>query len=935
MKHEPGMAYNINGLHRIFAVLSTILLFAVLWMLLDDFIRPWKMVQMKGMKVEGEILTQRIEAEKKKISKAKLKELTENLKQAKKQVLLNDNQIKKVEADLLKLKGERQSEKIINSKYNSRFTELTYRYEMNNKHHPGDKKNRDLKEELEKYRLLFTESNNRKKEHLSSLVKLRKKLSELKKDESQAKKELESLTGTHNRLLLSLKKTDPNTLLWAVRNAPFFDYMDPTLRISQIVLNDITEDRYFRQVPRVDRCTTCHSFIDKAGYENQKNPFKTHPRLSLILGSHSPHPIKKIGCTICHGGEGHRMRDFNAAAHTPSTVEQKNEWIKKYHWHEPHHVARPMYKLKHTEAGCLKCHQGIDYIPQTALLNRGRKLIKTYGCYGCHKIKGWEHLRKSGPSLAKVGSKVTKEFLLNWIWNPKSFNPKAKMPSSFGQVNNSSDPFRKRNITEVNAISEYILSKSEKYVPFAQYKEGNPALGKTLISEIGCLGCHEVEGITEKPYDQVKNRTGSYLSSLGSKLDPNWLVSRLLRPTHYQTDSIMPSFRLSSSEANNIAAYLLSFKNTKFETQQFGPLDKAIRDELLLEYFSTFDTKKNAAAKLAALTERERTQELGHRSVGKYGCFSCHELKGFEKMSPIGPELSNVGSKPINQIGFGHQKIEQKRDVWLSNHLKNPRIWDQGVTKSFKDLLRMPNYNLPDGEVEAITVALLAQVSDKIPLAGIKRLSAKEQRIEKGNKVMNKFNCQGCHRIDGDRGDILKMYANNLHNAPPGLANEGAKVRSAWLHHFLQNVHKIRPRLVIRMPTFNMTNEEINAITEGFQARSSVVTFEDNSKKIVWAEGERDAAKKLFNALACKSCHSIGFSEMDPMSSDLHYAYKRLRPRWILNWLKNPKAELGFTMMPSFWFNGKSMEDEILDGIPELQRGALLKYIQELSYEKI
>ena len=55
----------------------------------------------------------------------------------------------------------------------------------------------------------------------------------------------------------------------------------------------------------------------KAGFENQANPHKTHPNLELYIGSKSPHPMKEVGCTVCHGGEGHRVTDFNAAAHTP------------------------------------------------------------------------------------------------------------------------------------------------------------------------------------------------------------------------------------------------------------------------------------------------------------------------------------------------------------------------------------------------------------------------------------------------------------------------------------------------------------------------------------------------------------------------------------------------------------------------------------------
>ncbi|MBL6992155.1 MAG: c-type cytochrome [Bacteriovoracaceae bacterium] len=926
MKHEPGMAYNLNNLHKIFAVVSIILLLTVVWMMLDDFIRPWKGVQVKAMKVEGQVLSKKIKVQNKLIDQTKLKKLTANLKHAKKQVLSNGLKIKNVEADLLKLKGKQHREKIINSKYSSLLAQLTYQFEVKNK--------LDLLDKLGKYKSLLEKSNDQIKEYKSRFNKLKNKLSELKKEEIKAKKELEKVTGVKNRLIEAQKKTDPTTPVWLLRNAPFFDYLDPTLKISQIVLGNITEDRYFRQVPRVDRCITCHTFIDKKGFESQKNPFKTHPRLSLILGENSPHPIKKIGCTICHGGEGNRMQDFIAAGHTPSTIKQKKQWENSYNWHKAIHITRPMYKLKHTEAGCLKCHQGVDDITYATHLNKGRKLIRTYGCNGCHKIKGWEHFQKSGPSLVSIKDKISKQFFKNWVLNPRDFNPKAKMPSFFGQTNNSKDQFLKRNITEINALTEYILTKSKKYSPFVQYQQGDPNTGKNLISTVGCLGCHQVESISKGPYNKVKSRAGSYLTALGSKVNPDWLVSRLLRPVHYQASTVMPSFRLSNIEANNIASYLLSFKNNKFQSLPFGPIDKSTRDELLLEYLSVLDTKKGARAKLATLSDAERTLELGHRSVSKYGCFACHNLLGFADKTPIGPELTRVGSKPISQIAFGRQTIEHKRDVWFSSHLKNPRIWDQGTAKSFRDLQRMPNFNLPTKEIEALTIALLAQVSQKIPLEGIKRLSPNEHLTEKANKVMNIYNCRGCHEIDGQGGEIQKIYAKDLNFGPTRLGQEGKRVRSTWLHQFLQNVYKVRPALKIRMPSFNLTNEQRNQITRGLQAKANVSTFENNSLELVWESGQKEATIELFDELACNSCHTIGFSDIEAIAPDLHYAYNRLRPQWILNWLQNPTEVLDYTVMPNFWFDGESQEDEIMDGDPTRQMEALLKYIKSLSYNK-
>ena len=91
----------------------------------------------------------------------------------------------------------------------------------------------------------------------------------------------------------------------------------------------------------MDRCRTCHLAIDRAGYEKYPQPFTTHPNLDQYVGSASPHPIERTGCTACHEGMGQSV-SFVDAAHTPATEEQKKEWEEAYHWEEPHLWDYPM-----------------------------------------------------------------------------------------------------------------------------------------------------------------------------------------------------------------------------------------------------------------------------------------------------------------------------------------------------------------------------------------------------------------------------------------------------------------------------------------------------------------------------------------------------------------------------------------------------------------
>lgn len=928
-KHEPGMAYDMKKLHKVFAFFSLVFLMAVVWVFLDDYIRPWKAIQVEAMKIEKKKIADKIAAEEKKISAEKLSILDKQLEDAKKKVSERTEEIAKIESELNLVRRDIKEESITSGRLNGDVAALGFKWGGAASH--GASYADKMLKELQLKKKLFAESKDRMKSLQANEKKLTRKIADIKKDITSTEKEINSIVGKKDLLQMAhdKKKITP---LFALRNAPFIDFLDPTVKIQQIVLNNITDDRYFQHVPKVDRCITCHTFIDKPGYEDQPNPHKTHPKLDLMVGAQGKHPMKQFGCTTCHGGEGHRVTDFNSPAHMPATAEQRAEWAEKYHWHEPHKVPIVQFKKGQYEAGCVKCHTGVQYLEGATVLNEGRKNIEKFGCYGCHKIEGWEHKRKPGPSLEKIASKVDKEFFKNWVWDPKSFNKHAKMPAFFNQMNNSDPESIKKNIAEVNAMADFIYAQSEKYKPFKRYTGGNKERGKKLVKDVGCMACHGVSDFAAES-KMVDAHKGPFLDGLGSKVkSPDWMVSWLLKPDHFQKDTIMPSFRLTSREANDITAYLMDKKNESFEKLKFEKMDKSARDEILVTYFSAFDTLEVAQKKLATMSDHERTMELGKRSVGKYGCYSCHSIKGFEGRAPIGPELSKIGSKPLTQFGFSHEyDVEHSRDGWIKAHLLSPRRWDNNVDKPFKDLLRMPNFEMTEREAETITVALIGQVADKVPLDGVKRLNPDEAAVAEGMKVAIKYNCIGCHQIDGMFGDLLKVYEEegDINEGPPRLVGQGHRVQADWFHYFLDNVYPIRPWLSVRMPSFNLTNEERNKLVALFQGKSKMDTFEDVHKQVTWEPGEKKAAKQLFNDLACASCHAAEYTNDEPSAPNLKYAKRRLRASWIEKWLAGPDKIMPGTTMPSFWPDGEAADPDLLGGDAQRQIKALTKLLLE------
>jgi mono/diheme cytochrome c family protein len=936
MKKEPGMAYNTKTLNKVFAGLSIVFLITVIWTFMDDYIRPWKFVQIKGLDIAKEVTAAKLKEMEGKIDSAEVLSIKEKIKTAEADVQSRSAKVEAIETKLSLIQKKIYSQNMINGNNGAFAGEWQFKYEHAVKFNHM-KQAKKYKAQLDKFRAFFAEGKDTLKTLTNSEKAANKSIAKIKSEVTSLEKELNNLVGVKNRTIATLDKTE-KTPLWALRNAPFIDYLDPTIKIQQVVVTKALDDRYFQQIPRVDRCTTCHLFIGKTGFETQENPYKTHPKLeSLAVGINSPHPFKEFGCTSCHQGEGHKVNDFNSPIHMPNDKAQEKVWKTKYGWHAPHKKPNPMVPLKYTESQCLKCHTSVERVPQAAKLNEGRDLIEQYGCYACHKIEGWQHLKKPGPMLAKVGSKIkSKEFIKNWIWSPHAFNPLSKMPAFFNQDNNKSPEHQKKNITEVNAMADYLWEKSADYKPFMKYRGGNADNGKVLIETVGCVACHQVKGIDSKYNDKVASRKGPLLDGIGSKVDKDWLVSWLKKPSHYSEETVMPSFRLSDKEANDIAAFLLTQKNKSFEALRFEKMDKTLRDDLLIEYFAAFIPEKLANEKLAKMTDHERTMELGYRSIGKYGCYSCHTIEGFKPgRAPIGPELTFEGSKPIHQFGYGIQTgLDHTRHDWIEKHLKNPRRWDVGLPKSFKDLNRMPNFYLSDKEIEAITLALLGQVSDPIPMEGKRLLYPNDSLAEIGKKISNKYNCQGCHKIDGEGGDLVVTFEDPSEGAP-FLVKEGHRVQSDWLYNFLGNVHEIRPWVKLRMPSFNLSAKEKNALVAYFQADANQPTFEAGNYTWKWEPGEKAAAKRIFDELACTSCHTGGFNKDEAQGPDLHNVKKRLRFSWVEKWLTDPQAILDYTAMPSFWDGGKEVAVEgVLGDDPKRQIKALTKYLMELGYDK-
>jgi mono/diheme cytochrome c family protein len=665
-------------------------------------------------------------------------------------------------------------------------------------------------------------------------------------------------------------------------------------KIQQTSIEDFDRNAFDEAVARVDRCQSCHMGIDKRGFEDAPQPFRTHSNFDQIIGKH---PTDKLGCTPCHEGQPPAV---NSVAMAHGDIE---------HWEHP------LLRGEEMQSRCIKCHVDVgslhnkDGEPIAVNWVNGERLFEQMNCAGCHLLKGYEDMPKIGPYLKLASAKLDPSWTVRWITNPHVFRPHTRMPNfMFTQ-------------DEATKVAAYVLASSGKqsadwlkaHPEPASLEQDikNPGLieeGKGLFESVGCKGCHAVDA------DQIGSPVGDdahfiptatrtakdfapNLSHIAEKTSAGWVYSWLKNPRDFSPHTAMPSLRLSDHETEALTAFLM----THGQKKEDPGVETALKDPT------------NISA--------------GESLVRKYGCFGCHEIEGMDKESRIGVELTTFGSKHLDELFFGDRTdVPETWNDWTFHKLQNPRIY---ATKDVEQL--MPNFEFQDADIKNLRVFLASLTEGTVPEKYRMPGSAGQDAIVAGRRMVNYYNCVGCHIVENRGGYIRRFYpADEINFAPPILNGEGLKVQPDWLFTFLQGPTPIRPWLKIRMPTFHFDNHEADTVVNYFTSLSGVqVPYEFLNTNLI-ANPTLEAGAKLMSKdyFSCFSCHQQGDKKPEGpptgWAPDLALAHSRLNPEWILLWLKNPQAVQPGTKMPSFYPGGP---DDILGGNEAEQIKAIRDYI--------
>lgn len=577
----------------------------------------------------------------------------------------------------------------------------------------------------------------------------------------------------------------------------------------------------------VDRCATCHSALKEATLMDVTiQPYRYHPAI--------PHKLDEFGCSVCHRGQG-----------TATSVEDAHQ--STLAWEEP------ILPARYLESSCGQCHQ--QDLKGTPQLNLGRKILAEYGCVHCHTIKRPDGSVVTGtddpPALTHIADKTSREWIYAWLKDPQAYATTATMPN-----------FKLKD-EDARDISAFLVSSStplsmnvvQASLDEAKKVKDDAALqtkASSLYGESFCSSCHAVQNAAG---NLVGGNVGPELTKVGSKVKPEWLQAWVRNPHQYDPPTGMPHYRFNDLEVGELTGFLLA--KTDSELLANVHLDAASPEQI----------------------------EHGKRLVNDYGCASCHEINGIKRPENFAPELTKIGSKPVNQLAFAPGVPHTLYD-YIDAKVRQPRAFGSG--------LKMPQYTFTTTQVNAVVNALLSHNERALNIPAAKTIAplpvSHYEPAGKAGQLINDLNCFSCHTMNGRGGDMA-----------PDLTWEGSSVQRDWLVQFFRNPNTLRPALIRRMPKFNLSDAEINTLTDYIMTVYQSPKIDRDSMPLSgYSPGQIEMGKQLYySKYSCQACHIIDTKQdKGYIGPTLTHVGSRLTAAWVYSWMKDPQALRSGTQEP-------------------------------------
>lgn len=500
---------------------------------------------------------------------------------------------------------------------------------------------------------------------------------------------------------------------------------------------------------------------------------------------------------------------------------------------------------------------------------RGEQLAHALRCVACHAPQT-EHQMPPAPALTRLRGNLSLEWLHEWIQHAghhadtlPDHGEYAKGIPDATEFVPSRMPSFDFNEDEARAIAEYLLATSEVIdaeEEHIQAADGDVVEGRRLFQTLGCFACHRVD---EQGIGGLFG--GGDLAHVADKRPPEFFVAWLREPDDANINHRMPIFELDDTEIANLAAYLSSLGATEAESRSFA-----------------FDVE-------AADAERV---ELGRRLVDQARCAACHRL----------PEKDRAAWPPVLA------SLDRSAN-WNASCLATPE----------RQQLR-PGYQLNASQAGAIATYFSSSSPE-----------SRTRTVDVGRRLFAENNCTNCH-ARGLRPGIGPHAASLIDDepelaerlpalSPPALHGVGDKLtREALIRAISLEQKPLRPWLEVRMPEFELSDEEIAIIADYLIAQDRIPALPPPSDEGLDPSAMQLAGGRLVTSagFGCTSCHQVGNVVPQDVAlaargTDLSDLGRRIRRPWFDRWVRNPARIVPRMEMPSISVPIRGVLDDDLD----------------------
>ncbi|HZO15443.1 MAG TPA: c-type cytochrome, partial [Polyangiaceae bacterium] len=659
-------------------------------------------------------------------------------------------------------------------------------------------------------------------------------------------------------------------------------------------------------------------------------------------------PEIESGCLRCHHKDADLVPRRSHAGHVSSKLryEKAESELAK---------GLDVYRQKYGTDQLPSVQQApMEMVSLAPTLDEGRTLFRQLNCTGCHLLEGYDNNNDAGPQLNDISAKVTPEWLLTWLRHPRGWRAKTSMPNlwprpldpasklPYTEGSPEYEKWKKQRTEETLAIAAFLWERSENPSSrpqgakdkkplrdtingYASVEGASAELGKKLFTSYGCQGCHSnVESGAELPaaWRARERDIAPTLSNLKNKTNADWIAYWVEDPSRYWHGTSMPKLRLTRAEAASIAQFLVGL-------EQKPPAPAEVTREEAKMISDAKLRQEKMVCEVAGGQTLSRV-ECGAKVIEQRGCFGCHRIDGFEKASPIGPELTGFAQKDVSTLDFGYAITDhhlQTTETFAALKLDAPRVFVRDRIE-----LKMGDFDVSPDEIRALVIFLKGTVNSTPSEKFDPMKDEQHAAAVAGRQLMNDLNCRGCHVIEGRGADIDGWRAALLGQDPqlraPYLDGEGARVQPEWLFTFFRDpgAHGIRPWLhpdwafgaeipdekrALRMPTFNLSTEQWTSVVRYFATWDEQAYPYQVAKVQDRTRDEKLWAVKNMNSTQtgnCLSCHYFrefpverARGDLGKMAPNMDMIRQRLRPEWVHNWLLRPHNFLPYTKMTAFF----------------------------------